>query len=460
MGWPGSQESRVQILRHIAKTLLVRLSRPLPCALLLALATPTHALAENDSGSSIDHLLARIERQENLTDSYAPELGELYFSLGRALANQNAHLEALDAYRTAMQIERINQGLNAISQTPYLFAVADSHYQLGERERATDALYALYNLAIKYHGEESEELIPTLDRLLDWQLRAYRLSEPRAGFKHLVDADKIAAHQLSLLIARGNDADISSDMTSYRRVIEVNYTVAEHIKQHGLPSESGFSVSMGASIERTPSTHTQSSYRNGKMALEQIILRIERSEQTDREALAKAIARLGDWYLVFGQHSSAEQAYQLAYQVTYPIDSSAENPDSAINDEVQLEHRSELGEQLFNSPQAILFLTLDASWSRQNLSVEVDKKGRITAVEWSQVNPAIAEKKLQRALKLANQVRYRPRIDQTGSRDSVARIALAINPELVELLSTIDTQSSAAPPEEQTDAEDTTANTL
>lgn len=450
----------MQTRHHTVKPRLARISRRLACVLLLVITAPPASLAQSAVAGSIDTLLAAIERQESLTDSYAPELGELYFSLGRAFADQDAHLDALDAYRTAMQIERINQGLNAISQTPYLFAVADSHYQLGERERATDALYALYNLALNHYGEESEELVPVLDRLLDWQLRAYRLSEPRAGFKHLVDADRIAAHQLSLLLTKTGDSDITADLPSYQRAIEVNYTVAEHIREYGLPSDNGFSVSTGVSIERTPSTHTQSSYRNGKMALEQIILRLERSKQMDRAALAKAVARLGDWYLVFGQNSSAEEAYKLAYQVTSPVHEHSENEQAAKKEDIQPAETSELGEQLFSVPQAITFTRLDSSWSQRRLSASIDKKGRLTAIDWPQSENPSAEERFQRALKLANQVRYRPRIEHTGSRDSVGGVELAISPELNELLSSLYNRSAATPPEEQRDAEDTPDNAL
>ena len=426
-------------------------------ALLLAGGLAQTAAAQS-AAATIDTLLAAIERQESRSDGYAPQLGELYFSLGRAFADQQAHAEALDAYQTAMQIERINQGLNAISQTPYLFAVADSHQQLGERERATDALYALYNLAISHYGEESEELIPTLDRLLDWQLRAYHLSEPKPGFKHLVDADKIAAHQLSLLIAKTEDSDIAADMPSYQRAIEVNYTVAEHILQYGLPTDNGFSISAGIAVERTPATHTQSSYRNGKMALEQIILRIERSAATDRAKLAEAVAMLGDWYLAFGQQDSAEEAYKLAYQVTQPTSDSPEAPDTEIADQPPSQQPTVLGEQLFATPRAILFTRQSTTWPNQSVSASVDKKGRLTAIEWPQRDTPFTEQELNRVRKLANQVRYRPRIDPTGSRDSAGPVELAINPELAELFAPPSSPAVPPPSKEQPDAEDTSVN--
>ena len=415
-------------------------------------ALPSNAVAQAEPTASVDELLAAIERQESGSDGYAPQLGELYFSLGLALGQQNAVAEALQAFQTAMQIERVNHGLNAIGQTPFLFAVADSHLQLGDRERATDALYAAYRLAINHYGEMNAALLPTLDKLLAWQLEAYHNSATaKLGFKHLVDADKIAAHQLNVLLANSDSDSQHTATDHYRRVIEVNYTIAEHLREHGLPSDNGFSISTGLAVERTPSTHSQASYRNGKTALEQIVLGIERSADSDPQQLAEAVATLGDWYLVFAQQRSAEQAYRLAYELTTVEDDESEeseerddsdqsaNPDRSDNtDTPEVEASttfSALGEQLFALPRAIQFGRTPSDWVVQTANAEVDDKGRVIAVEWPAEALTWSAQQQREALKLVNEIRYRPSIGADGSRSSSGPIAVVMVPELVALLS-------------------------
>ena len=430
-------------------------------------ALPSNAAAQAEPTASVDGLLAAIERQESGSDGYAPQLGELYFSLGLALNQQNAVAEALQAFQTAMQIERVNYGLNAIGQTPFLFAVADSHLQLGDRERATDALYAAYRLAINHYGEMNAALLPTLDKLLAWQLAAYHNSTTaKLGFKHLVDADKIAAHQLNVLLAN-SDSDSQHIATDhYRRVIEVNYTIAEHLREHGLPSDNGFSISTGVAVERIPSTHSQASYRNGKTALEQIVLGIERSATSDPQQLAEAVATLGDWYLVFAQQRSAEQTYRLAYELTAAEDNESEEhddsdqsanldrSDNTNSPEAEVSATvSALGEQLFALPRAIQFGRTPSDWVVQTANAEVDDKGRVTAVEWPAEALTWSAQQQREALKLVNAIRYRPSIGADGSRSSSGPIDMVMVPELVALL------SAAAPAEPSNRKEATDAAT-
>jgi hypothetical protein len=430
-----------------------------PCyaALLgLSLALLNYAASAPAADNSVAALLGAIERQESRSDAYSPALGELYYSLGRALTIEQAHDEALDAYQTGMQIERINDGLRSLNQLPYLFAIADSHQLLGDSERATDALYSAYHIAIDHHGEQSEALLPVLHRLLEWQLNSYQSSSPRAGFSHLINADKVAGHLLSVLLGLG-DRDsraISTDelVAGYQQVIEVNYTIAEHLERHGLPGDSGFSFTTVQIAERRPAANSQASYRNGKIALEQIILERERANPAAPAELAEAVAALGDWYLEFGQQRSATEAYQLAYQLTLPAPIGAEQeeqkgPTSATDSPGEPVY-SALGEQLFGQPRAIEFNRLSRNLARRELVVEVDNKGLITDFEWPITERLPAQADQRKVLNQLKKLRVRPTIDPAGTRASRALIALPANSALLALIDHSAVEPTTPPLEE------------
>ncbi len=428
------------------------------CAALLALLLGpfSHVASAQTTDNSVALLLSAIERQESGSDAYAPALGELYFSLGRALTIEQAHNEALDAYQTGMQAERINHGLRSLNQLPYLFAIADSHQALGDSERATDALYSAYHIAIDHHGEQSGALLPVLHRLLEWQLNSYQSSSPRAGFSHLINADKIAGHLLSVLIGLGDsDSRTTSPselIDSYQQVIEVNHTIAEHLERYGLPGESGFSFTTVQIAERRPATNSQASYRNGKIALEQIILERKRANPAAPAELAEAVAALGDWYLEFGQQRSAVDAYRLAYQLTLPAAASTppegDSELAAASDSSTEPAYSPLGEQLFNQPRAIEFNRLSRNLDRRELSVEVDDKGRVAAVDWPTAEPAPSDAAQKKILSQLKKLRVRPSIDPTGPRASRALVALPIDAKLLALLDPSGAEASPQPPEQ------------
>lgn len=422
----------------VARLVATQLAATLALTLTATLLRSPAASAEP---SSVDTLMAAIEREEDRSDAYALTLGELYYALGRALSAEADHSEALDAFQTGMQVERINYGLNALSQLPYLFAIADSHRQLGEVEPATDALYSLYHIAIDHYGEQSEELLPTLSKLLDWQLTSYALSAPRAGFKHLIDADKISAHQLSVLLnnAANSERTTSSSalVAGYRQVVAVNYTIAEHLDRHGQPGDSGLTFSTGSSLQRTAATNSQASFRNGKMALEQVVM--ERERGGDPAEMAEAVASLGDWYLMFGQQRSADDAYRLAYQLTQPDSDpdQSESGEAAPDDTAHSASAppsapSALGEALFALPRAIHF------GADENLTIElpvaIDGKGRITAIDWPQHPVILSTTQQQEVFAGIKKLRCRPRIDPQGGRESLAIVALPASAELSALL--------------------------
>ena len=71
----------------------------------------------------------------------------------------------------------------------------------------------------------------------------------------------------------------------------------------------------GSSGRPSDATTSHMHYRRGKLALEKVIESLVEQPDSTATDQALAIAELGDWYLVFGQRSSATQAYQLAYDV-------------------------------------------------------------------------------------------------------------------------------------------------
>ena len=78
-----------------------------------------------ESDPVTDYLDA-IETAEADRSAYSAELSDLYFGLGKSHFTKREYERARRAYQRGMQIERVNYGLNSLSQTPYLLSIAET----------------------------------------------------------------------------------------------------------------------------------------------------------------------------------------------------------------------------------------------------------------------------------------------------------------------------------------------
>ena len=262
---------------------------------------------------TVAYYLSEVDRIEALTSAFDPQLAETYMSLGKSLIDAGNFLEAQDALKRGVQIERINYGLDSLSQTPHLLLLADLDHVLGNNKGAQKALENVYNVASKHYGSKDVRMLPVLDQLLSWQTDRYQDSSSRGNFDHVIAAEVIA-----LRIAKVVDSSVPMRdpraPNYFRKLAAVQYLIANHIKRHGLPTDIGFEFTTGNSVKTaSPSAATHTYYRRGKAALLSRVDSIIQQENTDLLTQASAIAELADWYLIFGQRQQAASAYQVAF---------------------------------------------------------------------------------------------------------------------------------------------------
>ena len=312
--------------------------------MLLSAATVQSQTIEEQQPASdpVSDYMDAIDNIEAEYSAYSTELSDLYLGLGKSLYSKRSYADARQAFQRGMQIERVNYGLNSLSQAPYLLSIADAESYLGNWKESRKALENLYTINTKAYGENDVRMLPVLDQMLDWYLTSYEERSANGGYDNLVISERIAMRMQLIL-----DADVALDDPAtpdrYRRLGYLQYFIANHIKQHGEPSQSGMTISTGGSSSRAASSTSHRHFHRGKVALERVVESLVQQEGSLEVDQAIAIAELGDWYLVFGQRFSAAEAYQLAYDV--------------LEDTEQSE---QLREELFSKPRIISF-TMDKS---------------------------------------------------------------------------------------------------
>ena len=293
----------------------VRISALLLLTLISSFSGADSLTEQQVESDSITDYMEAIDNSEGQFGAYATELSELYLGLGNALYAGEEYTEALNAFQKGMQIERVNYGLSSLSQSPYLFSIADTERYLGNWDKSQQALERVYTINSKNYGEVDVRMLGVLDKILEWYMDSYKDRRPKGGYANLVISERIAQRMYEIL-----NKDMSLDDPEapdrFRRLGYLQHVIAVHLKEHGEPSESGLSISMSGSSGRpNKATTSHLHFLRGKLALEKVIASVIQQPNSTETDQALAIAELGDWYLVFGQKAPATAAYQLALDV-------------------------------------------------------------------------------------------------------------------------------------------------
>ena len=233
-------------------------------------------------------------------------------------------------------------------------SIAEAESFLGNWDESQKALENLYLINTQAYGAQDPRMLPILDELLDWYLGTYSDRSTAGAYQNLVISEKLGTRMQSILNKTDNLSDPATPQM-YRKLSHLHYSIANHIKEHGEPSDSGFTFNAASTTSSTNST-SHMHYRRGKLALQKVVEALELRGDTPAREQANAIAELGDWYLVFGQRSSANQTYKLAYDF--------------LGDSEQPE---QLQEALFGEARLIKFTDISSTAKRSEKAISATR---------------------------------------------------------------------------------------
>ncbi len=353
-----------------------------------------------------------IERVEANSDAFSIQLSELYMGLGRALMNDENYPDAQRALKRGMQIERVNFGIQSISQTPYLFLLADLDTMAGDAESAQKAMDSIYLLGKHNYGASDPRIIETLDKILNWQVAHYRANPGRGSLNYIVAAD-IVSQRMSRLMKESVPIEDPKTPVYYQKLAAVQYLVATHVDQYGLPTEATFEITTNSSAQTTSrSAAGLTYYRRGKAALISRVESLSNQPGSDLISQVNAIAQLADWYLVFGQSHAAIKAYGLAFETLL---------DEDVSEDVQ--------SIFFSKPRKIEFNLSENNQDQPHKVLEVSalitKRGRARDIQFIDPPEDLSEEEMRSIRRSIQKSRYRPRLHEGNPEESPYKIFLA-----------------------------------
>lgn len=290
---------------------------------------------------NIDLYQRQISKLESEEGVYGSALVEKLSSLGLAYQQANKHQEAIDVFKRAVHLNRVNDGLYTETQTPILYHQIDSHMALGQWKEVSDKYQYLYWLNSQNYGKNDPRMIPTLDRLSKWHLQAYTMSfgrDRKEVTQHLITAHTYFSRSISLIeqleVNRVNQEMLIHEL---KGLTLTNYLFATFQRNIPIRSNTGMPLDPEARHSAMVIDHYISrSFRSGKEALNRVIDIYRNIDDAPPWAVARAKVKKADWLFIFNKREAAFALYQEAYNMMTESDRSRPYLESIFGQPVAL----------------------------------------------------------------------------------------------------------------------------
>ena len=230
--------------------------------------------------------------------NYDTRLYEPYMLLGDAQLGLEEPDDAVESFKMALHVRRMNAGLSSTDQIDALYRLSEAMVVAGDYENANKSQERAYALMLDEFGTENPHLLPSMLKLIEWYESNRRYWAAKILY---LDAFKLINRVIP---------------TEDKRRVELARSFAIGMRNTVFPPMSGAGQFRGFEIEipgyepPSPGTPRPSSYALGQIALTNVVDFIEKQPNYDPKELAVAKLHLADWHQLFGRESKATRLYR------------------------------------------------------------------------------------------------------------------------------------------------------
>lgn len=312
-----------------------------------ALVPAGEAWTGGESPSTPEEAVAAYEQAIRALEAeggpYEYRLAQELLGLGSTLQQLGEHQRALEIFERANHVNRINQGLFNLEQSSIIEKEIESYLALGDLTAANDRQEYLFYVQKKALGEGAD-LLPALTALAEWNIFAFnarmegasaslpaaRLDDANSGSDsdtsmtgHLVSAQSLYQTVIRIIREESGTADPRL-LDLERRLAITNYFFAANYAASSIPVANVNGVLVPPSVLYGDLLVSNSlGYRHGRDALERRVRYLREWPERDERLLARALADLGDWLLMFKKRASGVATYQEGLRQLPPEDDAA-----------------------------------------------------------------------------------------------------------------------------------------
>lgn len=355
--------------------------------------------------------IAAIEREGGALDQ---RLSESFLGMGLAYRANGDLDAAIDAFRQALHVNRINKGLHHLVHVPIVDLLIDTYVKKGDWHAVDQQHRFRHWIHRRELATNSDEFVESAMIYAAWQSRANNLDTGTPTLTKLREA-------LEALEAATAAVTASGDNTDPRLVQILNAEAQARLNVATYVSYTDEDIATGGQrIGEDPGEILErrnliiESFIRGKQALERVVgLTAEQNRDVEH---ALALANLADWELAFERPQGARDNYRRAYSKLKAAGLAPAEIEQEFGSPRPLKGFTiarRAPTQLDDEPPPTAFVTA---------TFRVTKSGNVRAIEFVEANPPGNARIVREARATLNSTRFRPSIGDDGPFEDTATI--------------------------------------
>ncbi len=250
----------------------------------------------------------RVDEIENSSHRFDGRLVRPLVLLGDAHAGLGEYAEALDQYRRAIHLSRVNSGLNAPEQVEIVYREANTLKALGDYDQANDREEYAYHVLTRSHAPTDENLLPGIYHLARWYEKTSNVFAARALYEQALE------------IIEANEKQGTLEAVPALRGVAASYRMERFPPYYVQDLPEPTTNLVDASVLQNQSSITVNNFPAGEEALQKVV-RIHRAQENPNPVeVAEAVLDLADWYTLFDKRDRAEKLYDHAWSLMAEAD--------------------------------------------------------------------------------------------------------------------------------------------
>ena len=193
---------------------------------------------------SIAEYEREIQARESEHGVYDPATGEYLLSVGLVYQNAGRHDEAVDAFTRALQIKRVNEGLQSTGQLLILEQLIKSNIAGADWEEVDRNYQQLLWIHKRNYDPGDPRLLPVVDTVGRWKLKAYKENLLDTSATRIIsESEKLFRDTITILERQYGENDprlinplYGRALTNYQYAIEVANTPQDEFHGAGSPT--------------------------------------------------------------------------------------------------------------------------------------------------------------------------------------------------------------------------------
>ncbi|MEM0955704.1 MAG: hypothetical protein AAGI24_16300 [Pseudomonadota bacterium] len=280
------------------------------------------ALPPRQGAPEADAWQQRIRDKTYESGPYGPGIAETVEDAGRYFLSRGDYNTAIQQWRRAVHLIRVNDGLYSQRQLPLLERLLETYLALGDYERADETESYLHFLSQKNYAEDDSEQLQATLRWLNWQRQQW-LRNPD------VTQPRLLLQQWRMLTELVKERDAEESTLAKLTLAEREALVQAQLSVLLLASATDFGLDretdllMGSRMGDRPQQLTmeetqirnlqESGYSRGRGRLQRLLARQRKGG--DKAAQARTLLALGDWHIWFDSPGRAAERYRESWDL-------------------------------------------------------------------------------------------------------------------------------------------------